>query len=282
MRSKLLATLTCILLSLVALPNAMAEDKPLTFGVINQRSPILTAQYWNPILLYVSEKSGVPLQLKMGKTAPETSAMIRRKEFDLVYSNHIFIPENEAAGYKVFARPAGAAIQGQIVVLAESPVKSLSDLNGQEVGFPSAVAFVGYYVPMDALLRAEIQVKPVFASNQEGAMGQLKARRVVAAGVNNQVMRDFASREKVDYRVLWSSEDYLNIPLAALPSVPKETLEAVRMAFASMANEPQGAKILAASAELIKQPPPYGFVAAKDSEFDNYRSFFKHTLVKGE
>ena len=282
MRSKLFGALTGIVLALGALPHGLAEDRPLTINVINQRSPVLTAQYWNPILRYVSEKSGVPLQLKMGKTAAETSAMIKRKEFDLVYSNHIFIPENETAGYKVFARPAGGAIEGQIVVLAGSPIKSLSDLKGKEVGFPSVMAFVGYYVPMDALLRAGIQVNPIFAGNQEGAMGQLKARRVVAAAVNSQVMRDFASREKIEYRVLWSSEDYLNIPLAALAAVPKEKLESVRTAFINMVNDPEGAKILAASAELIKQPPPYGFVAAKDSEFDNYRKFFKHTLVKGE
>jgi phosphonate transport system substrate-binding protein len=280
MRSKLAGAFAVILLAMS--PAAMAEDRPLMFGVVNQRSPILTAQYWNPILRYVSEKSGVPLQLKMGKTAPETSAMVKRKEFDLVYSNHIFSPENESAGYKVFTVPAGGAIAGQIVVLANSMTQSLADLEEQEVGFPSAVAFVGYYVPMDALLRAGIQVKPVFAGNQEGAMGQLKAGRVVAAAVNSQVMRDFAARENIQYRILWSSEDYLNIPIAALPSLPKERLNAIRAAFLGMASDPEGLKILQASGELIKQPPPYGFVSADDRQFDNYRQFFKNTLVKAE
>jgi len=280
MRSKLATLLAAI--ALAALPDARADDKPLMFGVVNQRSPILTAQYWNPILRYVSEKSGAPLQLKMGKTAPDHSAMIKRKEFDLIYSNHIFSPDNESAGYKVFAVPAGGAIEGQIVVLAESNIHSLADLQEQEVGFPSQVAFVGYYVPMDALLRAGIQVKPVFAGNQEGAMGQLKAGRVVAAAVNSQVMRDFAMREKIEYRVLWSSEDYLNIPIAALPSVPKAQLNAIRTAFLGMASDPEGLKILQASAELIRQAPPYGFVGAEDRQFDNYRKFFKNTLVKAE
>lgn len=280
MKSKLAGALAVILLAMS--PAAMAEDKPLLFGVVNQRSPILTAQYWNPILRYVSEKSGVPVQLKMGKTAPDHSAMIKRKEFDLIYSNHIFSPENESAGYKIFTVPAGGAIAGQIVVLANSMTRSLADLQEQEVGFPSAVAFVGYYVPMDALLRAGIQVKPVFAGNQEGAMGQLKAGRVVAAAVNSQVMRDFAARERIEYRVLWSSEDYLNIPIAALPSLPNERLNAIRAAFLGMASDPEGLKILQASAELIKQPPPYGFVAADDRQFDNYRQFFKNTLVKAE
>ena len=49
-----------------------------SFGVLNQRSVQLTAEYWNPILQYVSKKSGVTLNLKMGKTAPDTSAMTGR------------------------------------------------------------------------------------------------------------------------------------------------------------------------------------------------------------
>lgn len=261
---------------------ASAQAKPYVFGVINQRSPVLDAQYWNPILRYVSQKSGVPLVLRMGKTAVETSAMVKRREFDFVYSNHIFSPENEASGYKVFARPEGNTISGQIVVLSDSPIQSLADLQGKDVAFPSQVAFVGYFVPMDALLRAGISVNKVFAGNQEGAIGQLKAGRVVAAAVNSKVMRDFAEREKIGYRILWGSEEYRDIPLAALPTVPKEKVDAVRDAFVSMAATEEGAAVLKASAELIKKPLPHGFVAAKDSEFDNYRKFFKHTLIKGD
>ncbi|MEW5710202.1 MAG: phosphate/phosphite/phosphonate ABC transporter substrate-binding protein [Pseudomonadota bacterium] len=270
------------LLAALGVGGAWGQEKVYSFGVITQRSPILTAQYWNPILRYVSEKSGVPLVLKLAKTGPEHSAMIGRGEFDFIYSNHNFKADNDVVGYRVIARPQEEAIQGQIVVLAASGIQSLQELEGKEVVFPSQVAFVGYYVPMDALLRAGISVKPLFAGNQEGAMGQLKAGRVVAAGVNSQIMRDFANREQVEYRVLWSSEKYLNIPISVHPSVPKEKVAKVRQALIHMAADPEGARILAASAELVKQKPPYGFVAAEDAEFDNVRRFYRTSLVKGE
>jgi phosphonate transport system substrate-binding protein len=259
---------------------ALAQETPFSFGVIPQRTPILTAQYWNPILNYLSTQSGVPLQLKLNKTPAEHEAMIQQGEFDFVYSNHYFYPWNEAAGYRVIARPWEAAIKGEIVVLANSPIHALTELEGKEVGFPHRAAFVGYLVPLDALLRAGVHVQEVIAVGQEGIMGQLKAGRVVAAGVNSQVMRDFAKREKVDYRVLWSSEEYLNIPIAAHPRVPQEKVEAVRAALVHMADDPVGLQILTASAALIKLAPPYGFVTATDSDYDNVRRFFKHTLVK--
>jgi len=269
--------------SLVALgAPGWSQNPPLSFGVIIWRSPTLTAQFWNPILRYVSERSGVPLQLKVAHTGPEHTAMVRRGEYHFLYSNHNFIKENEESGYRVFARSRDDVGTGEIVVLKDSPIRSLADLEGKEVVFPHLAAFYGYHLPMDGLLRKGIQVKPHFAGNQEGAMGQLKAGRAVAAGVNAAVMRAFAQRENVAYRTLWSSDKYVSLALSALPSVPADTVKAVRDAFLKMADDPEGLKVLTASAEVLKAEAPLRFVAAKDSEFDNIRKFYRTTLVKVE
>jgi len=269
--------------SLVALgAPGWSQNPPLSFGVIIWRSPTLTAQFWNPTLRYVSERSGVPLQLKVAHTGPEHTAMVRRGEYHFLYSNHNFIKENEESGYRVFARSRDDVGTGEIVVLKDSPIRSLADLEGKEVVFPHLAAFYGYHLPMDGLLRKGIQVKPHFAGNQEGAMGQLKAGRAVAAGVNAAVMRAFAQRENVAYRTLWSSDKYVSLALSALPSVPADSVKAVRDAFLKMADDPEGLKVLTASAEVLKAEAPLRFVAAKDSEFDNIRKFYRTTLVKVE
>ena len=179
----------------------------------------------------------------------------------------------------MIARPWEAAIRGEVVVLADSPIQSLTELQGKEVGFPHRAAFVGYLVTLDALLQARVHVQEVIAVGQESIMGQLKAGRVAAAGVNSQVMRDFAKREKMDYRVLWSSEEYFNIPIAAHPRVPQEKVAAVRAALLHMVHDSVGLQILTASAARIKLDPPYGFVAAEDCDYDNVRMFFKHTVI---
>jgi ABC-type phosphate/phosphonate transport system substrate-binding protein len=283
MKKKWLAT-AALAASLVAAlgTHGWSQNQPLTFGVIIWRSPILTAQFWNPILRYVSERSGVPLQLKVAPTGTDHSAMVRRGELDFLYSNHNFIKENSTSGYRVFARTQGDAERGEIVVLQDSPIQTLTDLEGKEMVFPHAAAFLGYHLPMDALLRKGIHVKVHFAGNQEGAMGQLKAGRVVAAGVNAEVMKAFAKRENVAYRVLWSSEKYLSLALSALPSVPPEKVKAVREAFLQMATDPEGAKVLESSAALLQQSAPLRFIAAKDAEFDNMRQFYRTAVVKVE
>ena len=246
-----------------------------SFGVINVRSALLTAQYWNPILDYVSKKSGVTLELAIGKTAQETSDAEARGEYDFVYTNHIFAVNEVAAGYRVFARTTGAPIYGQIVVLEKSPLRSLRELEGQEVGFPSQTAFVGYSVPMATLLKVGVKVTPLFASNQESIMAQLRAGQVPAAAVNSKTMSSYAARENFKYRALWTSEPYLDLPVAAHPRVPVQVVKSVRDVLVGMATDPEGRKILAASAAIIKQEPPYGFLPAQDAEYDSQREVYR-------
>jgi phosphonate transport system substrate-binding protein len=152
---------------------------------------------------------------------------------------------------------------------------------GRDVAFPSQAAFVAYAVTMDAIIQKRVQVTPVFAGNQEGAMGQLKAGRVAAASVNSQVMQEYATREGINYRVLWSSTSFAPIPIAVNRRVSKEKAEAIRTALLSMASDPEGLKILTASAALIKQKLPLGFIAAVDKDYENQREFYKATALKG-
>lgn len=255
------------------------EEQTYYFGVLNQRSVQLTAEYWNPILRYVSERSGVPLELRMGKTAVETTAMTVRGEFAFVFTNHLFTPERDHLGYRVIARPDSPDIQACIAVRKGCPFNSLSDLDEQIVVFPSHEAFVGYWVPMDALLKSGIKVQTVFGGNQEGAISQLQAGVVDAAAVNSRVLENYGRRENFRYRVIWISEPYHDLPIMVNPSVPKSKAEAVRNALIGMRNDPEGRKVLETGAALLKLPEPVGFVSADDRDYDNYRRFYRKTVV---
>ncbi|MEW5967141.1 MAG: phosphate/phosphite/phosphonate ABC transporter substrate-binding protein [Pseudomonadota bacterium] len=261
--------------------HAQAEA-PLAFGVINQRSVPLTAQSWNPILSYVGRKVGAPLALKMGKTAPETTAMTVRGEHAFAYTNHMFTPERDRIGYKVVLRMRGEPIHGAIVVRDDSPIRSVADLAGARVAFPSKEAFVGYWLPMDHLLKSGVQVNEVFAGNQEGAMSQLQFGEVAAAAVNRKLLSRYAQREDFRYRVIWVSEPYLDIPVMAHPSLSPRLVEAVRAAFIGMDQDPDGRRALQASADGLGSRELWSFVRADDAEYDNYRRFYRSTVVKGD
>src|ERR1700704_3497300 len=211
-------------------PGAGAQQA-YAFNVLNQRTIALTAQYWNPILMYVSGKSGVPLELKLAKTAQEGNAIAEKGGYAFLYTNHFFTPERDRLGFKVIARPAGPGIRSQIVVPHDSAIQTLQDLNGKDVAFVSRDGFTGYWLPLDALLRAKVSVNVVFTGNQEASSAQLRINMVAAAGVNSSVMARYGRRASIEYRALWTSEVYQDLCIMANPKTPADKVAAVRAAL---------------------------------------------------
>jgi len=141
--------------------SALAQPASYNFSPVNQWDIKLTAAYWNPIITYVSEKSGVKLNLKIGRTSADTTSYVLANEVEFVFSNHLFSPEREQLGWKVFGRRNTPTVQGQIVVPADSSITDLAQLKGQDVAFAGPEAFIVYKVPYANLLAKNIDVKPV-------------------------------------------------------------------------------------------------------------------------
>ena len=77
-----------VILALAAFAGGMANaaGETYSFGVLSQRSAVLTAQYWNPILEYVHRKAGVQLTLKLARSGPESNDATERGDLYLVSS----------------------------------------------------------------------------------------------------------------------------------------------------------------------------------------------------
>ena len=280
MRRAIMRAATILSAAVAMYSPGVDAQQAYAFHVLNQRTIALTAQYWNPILTHVSRKSGLPLELKLAKTAKEANAIAEMGKYDFLYTNHFFTPERDRLGYKVIARPAGPGIRSQIVVPVDSPIRSLEDLQGKEVAFVSPDGFTGYWLPMDALLRAKVNVKVVFTGNQEASSAQLKVNKIAAAGVNSSIMARYGRRESFDYRALWTSDIYQDLCIMANPKVPADKVAAIKAAFIDMVRDPEGRQILQAGADLLKSNGELGFVAAENRDYDNYRWFYRTTQVK--
>jgi phosphonate transport system substrate-binding protein len=116
--------------------NARAAGTPYLFAPVNQFGVNLTASYWNPILTWVSERTGLALRLKINRTSAETIQSVVAGEVQFSFNNHLFTPEREKLGWKVLARRDTPPVRGVIAVLASSAVRSAEQLAGAEVGFP--------------------------------------------------------------------------------------------------------------------------------------------------
>lgn len=263
------------LLTLTIMAPAHAVDKPAyRFSPVNQYDINLTAAYWNPIVEYVSNVSGVKLDLKIGRTSADTTAYVLTQEVEFVFSNHLFSPERDHLGWKVIARRQMPPVHGQIVVPADSPITTLAQLSGQEVAFPGPEALVAYKFTYAHLLSQGIDVKVVFGGNQNGALAQLFSGKVKAVGGNSQLIEGYAKREKKQFRVLWSSEPLNDLALMVSGKVPENDAKAVTKAFVNMHKTPEGKEILHQAALKVGLPLDAFFIASTGGEYAAYRKFY--------
>lgn len=278
LRRSHLKLIALLALALPALPtDALAQaDRVYRFSPVNQYGIELTARYWNPIIDYVSGRSGVKLQLKIGRTSADTTAYVLANEVEFIFSNHLFSPERDHLGWKVFGRRQAPPIRSQIVVLADSPIQKLEELANQPVSFPGPEATVAYKFSYAQLLHRNIPVVVVFGGNADGALAQLATGKVKAAGTNSQLSDGWVKREKRPLRVLWQSEPLHDLALMASKNVPDRDLQAVSRAFLEMARDPEGQKVLVAVSELVKLPGTPGFVPASSSDYNAYRDFYQN------
>lgn len=251
-----------------------AQQPIYKFSPVNQWDIPKTAAYWNPIILYVSQQSGVQLELKIGRTSADTTAYVLAQEVEFVFSNHLFSPERDKLGWKVFGRRTGPALQGQIAVLENSPIQSLEQLHKQDMVFAGPEAFVGYRVPQAELLNRGVEVNAVFAGNQNAAFAQLLAGKAKAVGSNSTLIDGFAQKQGTKFRVLWTSEDYLDLALMASSKVSTNDMRAVSNAFINMHKSKAGALILKQASESVGMNPDSHFLPASDKDYESYRRFY--------
>ena len=245
------------------------------FSPVNQWDIARTAAYWNPIIRYVSDKSGVRLELKIGRTSADTTAYVLAQEVEFVFSNHLFSPERDQLGWKVFGRRWTPPLQGQIAVPVDSPITRLEELKGQEVVFAGPEAFIGYKLPYAHLLSKNIDVKAVFAGNQNAAFAQLFAGKARAVGSNSALVDGYSVREGKKFRVLWTSEGFHDLALMASSKVPEQDVKAVASAFINMHRDPAGKAILVKASEEVGLDRQAYFLPATGGDYAAYRRFFQ-------
>ena len=197
-------------------PWACCPPRPETtyrFSPVNQWDINKTAAYWNPIIQYVSEKSGVKLQLKIGRTSADTTSYVLAQEVEFMFSNHLFSPEREALGWKVFGAATPGAPQ-PIAVPADSPITKLEGAPGQEVALPAPRPSSATRCRMRTWPRRRRR-EGVFGGNQNAAIAQMFAGKAKATGSNSMLIEGYAQTRETGSASQWTSRAYHDLALMA-------------------------------------------------------------------
>lgn len=247
-----------------ATPPSEKSSTPLRFAIVPQQSPRELAKRWGPIIQYISERTGVPLQFQTAKSLLAYQQEMKAGQYDISFINaYYYAAFSKEAGYKVFAQEKGAKFVGIMVVRKDSPYRTLEDLEGKQLAFPgpTAVTSLLAYTHLNA---KNIHFSTHYVVSMDSVYRSV-AKGLFAAGQGET--RTFGSMEpeiRDQLRILWSSDPMPPFTFSAHPRVQATSLRKIQQAMLKMEDDPKGR-------ELLKAINMKGFAAAQDSEYEAVR-----------
>ena len=180
-RPLLTAFQRCCFALLLAPGLAAAASSEHGFGVVPQLSPIVTAERWQPLLNEVSRQAGVALRFATASGITKFEERVLAGEYDFVYLNSLLFQEaQKSRGYRALVRDE-QPLQGIIVVRQDGP-RSLAELSGKTLVFPSPRAFGATLLTRADLKRLDIPHDVSYLGTHESVYQDVAQGRHVAGG----------------------------------------------------------------------------------------------------
>jgi phosphonate transport system substrate-binding protein len=273
-RGTIVLSLLCLAIGAVAgITLYSPKAQPLVFAVIPADDPAVTHQYWDPIVVYLSEGLGREIELYI--VADYTA------EVEALRAGHVDFARVGSSSY-VMAWRDGVAIEpivsavkdttglpgyyGYIVVRADSDIENLEDLQDRSFAYVDPQSSSGHVVPAYALQQAGIEVGRVFMSGSHEASVLAVQNGTVEAGAVAQIRYDAALEENAiaedELRVIWQSDLIPNVPIVVQESMNAELKARLRELFVNMPTE------------LVEGPSragEVGYVEIADADYDIIR-----------
>lgn len=254
-------------LSLWSGPARAAEQPVYTIGVVPQFDLRRIQAVWGPIVERLQAATGARFHLVLDRDIPTFEKNLHAGAFDVAYMNpfHYVVASNRQ-GYQAVARDVEDSLYGIVVVRKDSPITSLSMLNGKVVAFPSPNAMGAALIPRAEFARKygiavqERYVKSHTSSYMNVLMGQADAAGGIWATFEQQV-----PEIRSGLRVLHETERYTPHPVAVHPRMPAALSAKVQAALLSMGDD-------AAGRELVAGIPMKRLGRAEDRDYDSLRA----------
>jgi phosphonate transport system substrate-binding protein len=249
-------TALLLALALVASPAMAWQDEvgELVMAIVPAENATGTTERFTPFADYLSERLGVPVRLRI---ATDYAAVIEGHRAGNIHigwhgpGSFARAWQITDGGVEAFATIETGGVIGYHSVLyvkAESPYRSIADLQGQPIALVDPNSTSGNYAVRFFLAEEEINVdrhfgNVVYAGSHDNAVIALANGTVEAAA--NWYETDAASNldrmaragmvEKDDFRIVWQSPLIAGPPWAVVASLPDAAKAAIRAAFVDAA-----------------------------------------------
>lgn len=232
-------------MGLTRTPKALAADS-YTFGVVPQFEQRKLYAIWQPILDELEKRTGLAFSLKTTvKIQDFEKELCTSGGFDFIYTNPYHVLRlRKTQAYQPLVRDK-APLRGILVVAKEGPIKTLKDLDGKTVAFPTPNALGASLLMRADLERVHhIEVTPVYVKTHSSVYLHVIKGLTLAGGGVEKTLQEQDADIRNGLQVLYTTRDMPSHPIAAHPRVPAADALKVRAALLAMATDPVAKQLL--------------------------------------
>ncbi len=224
----------------------LVDPPTLIFAYTPVEDPAVYAKVWDGFVKHMEKVTGkkvvfFPVQSNAAEIEAMRSGRLHVAGFN-TGSNPIAV---NCAGFVPFAimgtQNGQFGYEMEIIVPADSPIKTPADLKGRKLAFTSPTSNSGYKAPSAILkadfgLEAERDFTPVFSGKHDNSVMGVANKDYDAAAVANEVMKRMIARKVVDaakIRSIYKSETFPTTGYGYAHNLEPKLVEKIKDAFFS-------------------------------------------------
>ncbi len=260
---------------------------PLRVSVAAVISPRGTAESYQPLLDFLSESLGRPVELVQRRTYQETNDLIESGEVDIAFvCTSAYITGHDEFGMLLLAAPevnGAATYHSLLIVPVDSPAETMADLQGKVFAFTDPISNTGrvyptYLVHQLGFTPETFFARTFFTYNHDDAIRAVADRLADSAAVDSLVYdyaveRDPTLLEKV--RVIHRSPAFGIPPVVVSPNIRPQLRVLLEEVLLNMNAYPQG-QIALDNLGID------AFVPIDDSAYDSARDLLREVGVPSQ
>lgn len=234
------------LFSLSAMPAHLNLQKSYTIGVVPQFEQRKLFKIWQPILNELEARTGFSLHLIGSPKIPVFEQKFMAGEYDFAYMNpYHMLKAYVTQGYTPLVKDGSRRLKGVLVVQKDSPIQSLSELEGKILAFPSPNA-----LGASLLMRAELSTLhgisffPRYVQTHSSVYLNVALGQAVAGGGVLSTLRSQPQNVQDKLRILYETRSVAPHPLTAHARVPEADRLIMKKAWLELAATDTGRMLM--------------------------------------
>jgi phosphonate transport system substrate-binding protein len=263
---------TLLLCGAFAAPSVCIASDTLKLTIIPHRSSMGNEQAYRLLVAALEKETGFTFAWVGSKTYQEVIGNIVTRQADIGYLGAFsYVAAQDEFGVRLLARTRGKEgtdfYHSMIVVHKDAGINSLGELKGRSIAFTDPKSTSGYFLPVIGLKKAGIELADFrevhYVTRHANSLLAVYHRHLDAGAISSTAL----NKVNIDFEQLkpiWRSAPIYRGPWVTRQDLPDEIFYRLQTALFKISVGPDAERI-------FQDLGTKGFVAAKDSDYDNIR-----------